>query len=91
MNDSKIVIAVLQRGWVYVGRLTMVPDMPGWLRLKGANCIRSWGTTNGLGQLRKGPTAITKLDPAGTVDFHELTAVNLIRDLEEAAWAKHCD
>lgn len=30
--------------------------------LTNARCIRVWGTTEGLGQLVKGPTSETKLD-----------------------------
>ena len=56
-------IAVLDRGWVHVGKTHRQDDT---LVIEDARCIRYWGTTRGLGQLAEGgPTATTKLDPIG--------------------------
>lgn len=79
-------IVILQRGWVFVGRYTKLKN--GERRLDNAQCIRVWGTTKGLGELVKGPTSSTHLDPSGTVRFHHLTEVGTL-DAEEAGWAKH--
>lgn len=57
-------IVVLDRGFVYVGNVTIEGD---FLTIADARCIRYWGTTKGLGELRNGPTDKTKLDDAGTV------------------------
>lgn len=84
-NNEVVKIAVLQRGWVYVGKFSQNGDM---CKLEQSSCIRRWGTSKGLGELVNGPTTNTVLDKAGTVEFHILTAVNLIEGNGEA-WAKH--
>lgn len=57
-------IVVLDRGFVYVGNVTREGD---FLRITNAKNIRSWGTKNGLGELREGPRPETKLDIIGEV------------------------
>lgn len=57
-------IVVCDRGWVYVGDITVDAD---YCRIKDAYNIRRWGTTRGLGELVSGPTATTVLDPVGNV------------------------
>jgi hypothetical protein len=57
-------IVVLDRGFIYVGDVTVDGD---FLRIENAKCIRKWGTSKGLGQLRNGPTPDTVLDDAGEV------------------------
>lgn len=83
MSNHRIV--VLQRGWVVVGDLdrSAAPQ----LKLENASVIRRWGTTVGLGQLAKeGPQEDTKLDPAGTLEFHELAVVTTFETVP-AKWA----
>lgn len=80
--NSAIKIVILQRGWVFVGRFKKINQD---CVLENAHCIRSWGTTRGVGELVSGPTPNTKLDPAGTVRFHELTIIAAI-DCEESVW-----
>lgn len=82
-GGSNIKIIVLQRGWVYVGKFSQ----DGFAcKLEEASSIRLWGTSRGLGELAlNGPTSSTKLDKAGIVRFHELTAVNVI-DVEDSKW-----
>ena len=84
-TNGAIRIVVLQRGWVYVGRYHRTGDE---CTLTNASCIRTWGTTNGLGQLVNGPTEITKLDKAGTVRFHIAAQVNTL-DCVEEKWSSH--
>jgi hypothetical protein len=84
-GDVKIVI--LQRGWVYVGCFKQNENM--MCELNQASCIRVWGTTKGLSELKDGPTSSTKLDPAGKVTFHLLTTIAII-DCDGDAWKKHC-
>lgn len=76
-------IAVLDRGFVYVGRCRWEGD---FLVIRGARNVRYWGTTQGLGQLAlSGPTDKTKLDAAGTVRVPVRALIHLI-DTEESAW-----
>jgi len=70
--NGVIKIAILQRGWVFIGRWERNGND---CKLHNASCIRIWGTTKGLGELIEGPTSSTKLDPSGTVEFDYLTVV----------------
>lgn len=79
-------IVILQRGWVFVGRYCRSGDER-WL--ENAYCIRIWGTTKGLSELKDGPTAKTVLDPAGRVDFHMLTEVATIK-CDPKKWESVC-
>lgn len=82
---GEIVILILQRGWVMVGRLDHPDDHH--LRLTDAAVIRCWGTTRGLGEIAAGgPTADTRLDSIGSVTAHELTVVAQV-ECDEDAWA----
>lgn len=69
-------ILILQRGWVVVGELYKNGH---YLSLENASVIRSWGTTNGIGEIAEnGPTDKTVLDKCRTVKAHELTLVAMI-------------
>lgn len=57
-------IVVLDRGFVYVGDVSIDGD---WLTIANAKNIRIYGTDDGLGELRNGPTPKTKLDEVGSV------------------------
>lgn len=84
--NGDIRIAILQRGWIYIGRFHYGSNE---CRLEDANCIRNWGTTKGLGELAScGPTSNTKLDKCPTVRFHPLTIVATI-DVDQKIWAKN--
>lgn len=84
-EDGGIRIVILQRGWVYVGEWNRRGDEC-WL--DNAKCIRSWGTTNGLGEIAEGgPTSSTKLEPTPTVRFHRLCVVASI-DCNSSKWNK---
>lgn len=77
-------IAVLDRGYVYVGDVTVAD---GFAVIANAQNVRRWGTTRGLGQLAaEGRQAATMLDPAGTVRAPLSALVHLI-DCNPAAWA----
>jgi len=79
-GDVKII--VLDRGFVYVGRVTLEAD---FCMIRQAMNIRAWGTTKGLGELVNGPTSATKVDSVGTVKA-PLRAVISIIDTKEGAW-----
>jgi hypothetical protein len=72
-------IAVLDRGFVYVGDVTCDDQ---WCVITNAKNIRQWGTTNGLGELVSGPTSKTVLDQVGTVRAPMRAVISII----EAKW-----
>ena len=82
-EDMGIQIAILQRGWIFIG---FVFKTGSYFTIKNANCIRSWGTTKGLGELAFfGPLAGTKLEPSPEIKCHELTVVALMK-VDESKW-----
>ena len=86
VSPSKIKIAILQRGWVAIGRYSV--DKNGDCHLDNAKIIRTWGTTKGLGEIAEGgPTSSTKMDECPAISFHPMTAVYLM-DVNEDAWQK---
>ena len=77
-----LAIVVLDRGFVYIGKVTIDGD---WCVIESAKNIRVWGTTNGRGELVKGPTKSTKLDQVGSVRA-PLRAVIHVIDVEADKW-----
>lgn len=75
MKKETVKIAVLQRGWVFVGIFSQEGEN---CKLTEAYNIRNWGTTKGLGEIVDGPLKTTILDRVGTVSFHELSAIALL-------------
>src|SRR3990167_2364303 len=76
-NDWRIVI--LQRGWVMVGCYKRVEN---FVTLTNASCVRTWGTTGGLGQLANqgpiaGKTILERIH--GQVEFHVMVEIANIR------------
>lgn len=79
-------IVILQRGWVVVGQYSQEGDE---CTISNGYVIRSWGTSNGLGEIAlNGPTSSTKLDKITETKFHELAAIASLK-CEESKWAKH--
>lgn len=74
-------IAVLDRGFVYVGEIT---DEGENIRIKNARNIRYWGTTKGIGELRTGPTEKTKVDAVGEVVVPKRAVISYIT--VESGW-----
>lgn len=68
-------IVVLDRGFVYVGNVTELPDR---VVIKDAKNIRVWGTTKGLGELREGPVSGTKTDVVGEVIAYRAAIIHLV-------------
>ena len=83
-TEGDIKIAVLDRGFVYVGCVSNEND---FLILKSAKNIRVWGTTKGLGELVNGPVNGTKLDNVGTVRVPCRALISLI-DVDQSVWKK---
>jgi hypothetical protein len=78
-NAKEIRIVVVVSGWVFVGEYEFDKAL-NCVRLENASCIRSWGTTAGLGQLAlKGPQKATVLDFTGVVDVPLNSVVATIR------------
>jgi hypothetical protein len=81
-TEGDIKIVIVDRGFVYVGRVEMTDDM---LVVRGAKNIREWGTSRGLGELVSGPLANTVLDEVGTVRIPMRAVISLI-DVEQRKW-----
>jgi len=81
-TKGEIKIAVLDRGFVYVGRVAYEGD---FLLLTSAKNIRKWGTSKGLGELVNGPLSGTVLDPVGTVRVPLRALIHLI-DVSQSKW-----
>lgn len=81
-TEGDIKIVIVDRGFVYVGRVEMTGDM---LIVRSAQNIRKWGTSRGLGELVSGPLVNTILDPVGTARIPLHAMISLI-DVEQSAW-----
>ncbi len=79
---GEIKIAVLDRGFVYVGRISKEED---FLVIGNAKNIRRWGTTKGLGELVNGPLSGTQLDTVGKVRVPFRAVISII-DVVQSAW-----
>lgn len=75
-------IVVVDRGWVLVGHCT---DHGHHVRVSQARCLRTWGTSRGLGELISGPTSETKHDYMGEVDV-PMRAVIFTLVVNAEAW-----
>lgn len=82
-----IKILVLDRGFVYVGRLSKDVTERDFLILENAHNIRYWGTKNGLGELVNGPLKDTKLDPVGVISVPGRALIHII-EVNQASWQK---
>lgn len=77
-----IKIAVLDRGFVYIGNIIKDGD---FFVIRNAQNIRKWGTTKGLGELVNGPLRDTVTDSVGTVRFTEKALIHII-DVDQSKW-----
>lgn len=80
--EGDIKIAVLDRGFVYVGYVKVDHD---FITITHAKNLRAWGTTKGLGELVTGPLSGTKLDTVGTIKVPLRALISLI-DVEQTKW-----
>ena len=77
-------IVVLDRGFVYIGRLQRFDDEH--YVLKDSSNIRVWGTTNGLGELvLKGKLSNTKIDKCGELYIPKKSVIS-IHPTKEDLW-----
>ncbi len=85
MSKEGLNIVVLDRGFVYVGDVTIDGD---WLLVQDAQCVRRWGTSHGLGELaEKGPQSQTQLEMACTIKA-PLRAVVFLIKCEASSWIR---
>ena len=82
VENGEIKIVVLDRGFVYVGRVKIDGD---FVVISAAKNIRSWGTSKGLGELVNGPLTNTRLDNVGTVRAPVRALIHLI-EVEQSKW-----
>src|ERR1022692_3314769 len=75
--EGDIKIAVLDRGFVYIGNIDDSTD-PDMIVIRNAHNIRVWGTSKGLGELVNGALSNTKLDKVGTVRVPVRALISLI-------------
>ena len=83
--DEEYVIIVLDKGFVYVGNLTVCNG--GYCLLDASN-IRVWGTKKGLGELvLEGPKQDTILDKCGIVKIPFKSVITIHPTLKDL-WIK---
>lgn len=79
-------IAVLDRGFVYIGDVCHIPGEG--IIITNAWNLRRWGTTAGLGQLAlHGPTPQTEMDPVGTVTVMQHAVLHFVSTARDC-WKK---
>ncbi len=85
-SKDKIVMAILQRGWIFVGRFSQKGNR---CTLKDSVNYRYQGSGKGFGFVAKfGPTRDCKMDKCGLpVSYNELTEVARM-DCNEEIWNK---
>lgn len=74
IGEKRIIVA--DRGWIFVGNCEDNED--GSVTIRNARNIRQWGTAQGLGQLKTGPTATTKHDDYGEVRCVPIIQINVV-------------
>lgn len=85
--NGKIIMSVLQRGWVFVGKYNKTGNH---ITLHPSVNYRYQGSGNGFGfTAANGPSANCKLDKCPTpVRYHELTEVLSI-ECDKKKWTQH--
>ena len=82
-NELPLQIAVLDRGFVYIGR---IENTINGIIIHDARNIRYWGTTKGLGELALcGKQSNTKIDDVGQVRVPTHAVIHVI-DCDESKW-----
>lgn len=85
-DSGPIKIVVLERGFVYVGRVSEEGDPV--IVIHGARSIIRWGTSQHLGELVNGPLPDTKLGAVCTVQCRINQVIHMI-EVHQDGWAKH--
>jgi len=89
-DSGPIKIVVLERGFVYVGRVDQANDsvISAAVTIHGARCLIRWGTKKHLGQLVDGPLDGTSLGGACTVQCRLGQVIHMI-EVSQDGWSKH--
>ena len=82
LTNHGLKIVVLDNGFVYVGNVVTTAR---WITITNARNIRRWGTSEGLGELAKGPLPETILDEVGKVTAPLRNLQHLI-DVKAEKW-----
>ncbi len=85
-DSGPIKIVVLERGFVYIGRVNEERDPV--ITIHGARSIIRWGTSQHLGELVGGPLHKTKLGAPCTVQCRISQVIHMI-EVNQNGWAKH--
>jgi len=80
-----IKIVVIQRGFIYVGRLEETED---GITIRGARSLIRWGSSQHLGELVNGPLENTKLGASCTVLVRDPQIVHMI-EVDQDGWQQH--
>jgi hypothetical protein len=84
-----IKIVVIERGFVYVGRVE-VDDTTDNVTISGARSLIRWGSSQHLGELVRGPLEETRLGAPCTVQVRDSQIVHMI-EVDKDAWKQHID
>jgi hypothetical protein len=85
MKAPRVLLFVLDRGFVVVGLAEPDPDLAFHWLLKPGRTVRRWGTSNGLAELVRGPTADTVLDDPATRHVPFRSVIEIL-EVDERAW-----
>lgn len=79
-TDHGLKIVVIDRGFVYIGKVTTDAE---WCKITGCKNIRKWGSTKGLGELVNGPLGDTVLDACGDLNIPIHALISIMGVVEE--------
>ena len=85
LEMGDIQIAVLERGFVYVGRFE---NDGSTVTIRSARAIIRWGTSAHLGELQNGPLENTRLGQACTVRCIPSQVIHCV-EVNQDAWTKY--
>jgi hypothetical protein len=86
-ESGPIKIVVIERGFVYVGRVEVGCDT-GDVTIRGARSLIRWGSSQHLGELVNGPLENTKLGAPCTVLVRGAQVVHMI-EVNNDGWNEH--
>lgn len=88
-EGGPIKIVVIERGFVYVGRVEDNDGCDGeTVTIRGARSLIRWGSSQHLGELVNGPLENTKLGAPCIVRVRESQIVHVI-EVNQDAWKQH--
>ncbi len=90
-NEPEIMILVLDRGFVTVGKASISTKQAFTWHVEDARAIRRWGTTVGLAELKDGPRPETVLDTPSTeqIPFRSVIKIIEVTEKGQKNWEKN--